>query len=68
MLRGRDRDELFEEGDDVRPAEQLTPHDLCRLKNAAGLAGIPVANHHVDALHLAYRGKHASGLGVAAIG
>lgn len=62
------RDQLVEESDDVRTAEQLTPQHRCRLEHAAGLAGIPVADHHVDALHLAYRGKHAPGLGVAGIG
>ncbi len=67
MLRGMGRDQLVEEGDDVRTAEQLTPHDRCRLEHPAGLAGVPIADYYMDALHLAYRGKHAPGLGVAGL-
>ncbi|WP_147302593.1 MULTISPECIES: methyl-accepting chemotaxis protein [Pseudomonadaceae] len=42
------RDELFEESDDVRTTEQLTPHDRCRLEHEAGLADVPIADRLAD--------------------
>ncbi|WP_288492822.1 hypothetical protein [uncultured Pseudomonas sp.] len=40
--------QLFEEGNDVRTAEQLTPHDRCRLEDEAGLADVPIADQLAD--------------------
>lgn len=68
MPRGIGRDKLLEDGDDLRTAEQSSPHYRCRLEHPADLPGISITDHHVDAVQLSHRGKHSLGLDAAGIG